>query len=344
MIAGKNINELAAEILRQNSIKRDWMVSTGRLALTPDLTVSLATKAEPIILSPSRIFHEQAAERTGIPMRYYERMMQEEPELLATNVNRWLHKKPRGAMVRGLGDSARALLSDSYRPLDNIDVAEHLLPTLAGKGLEIKSAEITEKRLYIQAVSPRLTGEVKKGDAVQAGVIISNSEVGFGSLRMEHLVYRLACTNGAIMGESIRKAHIGTKAAPVAEAQTFIRAETQRLMDAAFWAQMRDGMDAMLTKEALEKLIAQMQGATKIELPNVEEAVEIVQKRYSLFDSERGSVLEHLARDGDLTLYGLANAITRTAQDAKNYDRAVELEQIGGEAFLLPRETFGLKN
>jgi hypothetical protein len=68
-------------------------------------------------------------------------------------------------------------------------------------------------------------------------------------------------------------------------------------------------------------------------------AVEVTAKRFALTEGEQGSVLEHLARGGDLTRYGLLNAVTRTAEDATSYDRAIELECVGGEILELPAST-----
>ena len=38
----------------------------------------------------------------------------------------------------------------------------------------------------------------------------------------------------------------------------------------------------------------------------------------------------HLIKDGDLTGYGLVNAVTHYAQDVDDYDRATEFEALGG--------------
>ena len=40
---------------------------------------------------------------------------------------------------------------------------------------------------------------------------------------------------------------------------------------------------------------------------------------------------------GDLSVWGLANAVTRTAEDVADYDRATELEATGGRVIELPR-------
>lgn len=55
-----------------------------------------------------------------------------------------------------------------------------------------------------------------------------------------------------------------------------------------------------------------------------------------LKEAEAASMLDHLIRGGDFTRYGLHNAVTRTAQDLESYDRASELERLGGRIIELP--------
>jgi hypothetical protein len=65
--------------------------------------------------------------------------------------------------------------------------------------------------------------------------------------------------------------------------------------------------------------------------------VEATARRFALTEGERSGVLQHLIRGGDLSAWGLANAVTRTAEDAIDYDRATELEAAGGRVIeLLP--------
>ena len=47
-------------------------------------------------------------------------------------------------------------------------------------------------------------------------------------------------------------------------------------------------------------------------------------------ESESGGVLKHLIAGGDLSGYGIMNAVTRQAEDVDNYDRATEFERFGG--------------
>ena len=51
----------------------------------------------------------------------------------------------------------RAYLSNRYRRIDNIDIAGVTLPILGGlPDIRFESCQITESRMYIKAVNPRL--------------------------------------------------------------------------------------------------------------------------------------------------------------------------------------------
>ena len=69
-------------------------------------------------------------------------------------------------------------------------------------------------------------------------------------------------------------------------------------------------------------------------------AVEVASKTFNLNQGESDGVLNHLIRGGDLSAYGLLNAITRTAQDVESYDRSTELEAIGSKVLALPKSTW----
>lgn len=72
--------------------------------------------------------------------------------------------------------------------------------------------------------------------------------------------------------------------------------------------------------------------------------VELLGKRGDLLNGEvdivRQVLLMNAHRDG-LTQFGLANAITATAgNELISYDRAHQLEQLGGELITLPASDF----
>ena len=126
------------------------------------------------------------ADKLKIPFAYFERMRNEQASLLDRNVDTWLHHEPELRMVRTLDGQARAFLSDRYRRLDNYDLCEHVLPMLQRlPDARFESTELTPTRLYLKVVTPRVQIEIQPGDIVQAGVVISNSEVGQGTLSVQ---------------------------------------------------------------------------------------------------------------------------------------------------------------
>jgi hypothetical protein len=284
----------------------------------------------------------------AIPKPYYDRMLADAPELLARNVNHWFASRPARKLVRTLDGQCRAILSDSYRPLDNYDLANAVLPRLLDLGCRVVSSEITESRFYLKAVTDRLQGDVKPGDAIQAGLVVSNSEVGQGSLRIESLDFRLVCTNGMIRETAVRKAHLGRGAGrqtdAIEDAREFFRDETKLADDRAFFLKVQDAVGAMFDPARFDARLDQYRdlAAQPIEADPIR-VVEATAKRLELTDGERSSVLRHLLCGGDLSAWGLANAITRTAEDAADYDRATTLEALGGTVVeLKPSEWRGL--
>jgi hypothetical protein len=344
MKVGKSLKELAAELTRQAQTKRDFVADTRALQLRPDSSGALVLEGVNGGMPLRRTAHEQMAGTLNIPKPYYDRLMADAPDLLCKNVNHWLTAQPQRRLIRTLDGGVRAILSDRFRPLDNLDLAEAVLPQLAQLDAHVVSGEITEKRFYLKATTPRIRGEVSVGDLVQAGVVVSNSEIGAGSLRIEELSYRLACLNGAIHAPAVRRTHLGRKndyaGADLLEgSREFFRDETRRVDDRAFFLKVRDAVAGTLTDERLEKHLSAMRGAAAVPIEaDPVLVVELAAKHFGLGEEERGSIMRHLIAGGDLTRFGLANAVTRASQDVTDYELATLMEEAGGRIMEMPRE------
>lgn len=338
MKTGKSITELAAELERQSQTKRDFMASAETLALESNGVSKLHLGAESMELNETA--HEQFAERLDIPKKYYDRMRSQSPALLDKNVNHWLGSSKSKFLVRTLDNNVRAVLSDKYRPLDNLELAEIALPSLLKSGARIESCEVTEKKLYIKAVTERITLDIKPGDTVQAGIVISNSEIGYGALSIEPLLFRLVCSNGLVVNQAtMRRTHVGRGNKEFEGVTQFFKDETREADDRAFWLKVRDSLQAAFSEIGFEAIVNQFRAAQgdKIEADPIK-VVEIAQKRFSLSDSERNGVLSNFLRENDMSRFGLVNAVTRHAQDIESYDRASEFERLGGTILELPKK------
>ena len=245
-------------------------------------------------------------------------------------------------MVRTLDGKARAFLSDRYHRIDNERIAEAVLPVLlegGGHGAVV-SCCVTDSKLYLQALFPRLEGEVRRGDPVQGGVIISNGEIGDGALDVRPMIYRLCCTNGLIAGQvaedaRLRRNHVGRRV-EIGEDYSVYSDETLKADDRALSLKIRDSIRAIAQPRLFARILAEMRDATQQQpVSNPIAAVAELGKAYPVAQGERDSILTNLIRGGDYSKWGMVNAITETANDHASYDRAVELQAMGGRVLEL---------
>ena len=340
MKTGKSLVQLAHEIERQKQAAQDILTPTSELTMLADGTLNIKGVAEQRGITPYA--HDQIGARCGIPAKYYDRMLLEAPALLADNVNHWFREKPETRLLRSLDGRLRAFLSDRFQRIDNHHVANVVLPILGQvPQIEVMSCEITERRMYIKAVTHAVRQEIKSrrvGDFVEAGVIISNSEIGAGSLSVQPFFYFLACTNGMVRNkDGMRAYHVGRKAESD-EVAAVLADDTRALEDKLVLNKVRDVLRAAMDTVQFGNAVAKMQASTEQRIEgSVPKAVELLGDTIGLTQGEQDSVLRHLIDGGDLSKYGLMNAVTRTAEDLPSYDRATELETFGGAVLDLPQ-------
>jgi hypothetical protein len=349
MKTGKTLQELYTEIVRQRAAKKDFVASTAAMRMTPEGNLALGSKWEGGV---SDLAHDHISDHVKIPRAYYNRMRSEAPDLLATNVDRWFAKYPAPRMVRTMDQGVRAFLSNSYRPLENHDLANAILPVLINdRKMNIMSCEITERRLYIKAVDEKLFRDVPVGfkmgdgshrlfDTCAPAIIVSNSEVGCGRLVVDTGVFTKACTNMALFADGgMKRTHLGARhqlTEQIENIDHLLSERTKRKTDEALWMQVRDVVKSAFDPEKLTKRVEKITAAAQNKITaKVDEVMELAADHFSLNDDERDGVLKHLIEGGKLTQYGLSAAITRAAQDVESYDRSTELEYLGGQVIEL---------
>lgn len=332
----KSIENLYGELIRQREARMDLIANTRSLSVSTEngiSTLSIFTDKDIYNFKVTDIAHRQIADRLGIPFKYYERMMNEYPKLLDENVNSWLKFKAEKRMLRTLDGKLRAFLSNRYRRLDNLELVDHILPAIAQmKNCSIASCDITETHLYLKVINKSMKAEITEGDIVQAGFVVSNSEIGLGALKVEPLVYRLVCKNGMISKDyAHKKYHTGRNVEDTDNAYELYSDETLKADDKAYFMKVQDIISAAVDETKFMLTVDKMRQAKSIKTgDNPVETVEVLGDKYLLNKNERASVLRHFIMDGNFSQFGLVNAVTRTSQDVEDYNRATELERIGG--------------
>ena len=229
-------------------------------------------------------------------------------------------------MVRTKDDTARAILSDRYKRIDNELVAVKTLDMLSKMGAKVEYGSYNGDQLNITATLPKLKGEVQKDDLVTGGVTITNCEVGTSSLKVQPFVYRLVCTNGMVVPEylgTFLAKHVGKKLeTPDADEQGTI------VID-----RMLENMKALTDPKVFQDILGDMRHAQAQHVQS-NEIVKLA-KTNSLSDWERAEIFARLDKVyGDVFTtdrYALGNAITNLANsDDVTDDRARFLQELGG--------------
>src|SRR6266851_4483397 len=351
MKTGKTLVELAQEIQRQACAKADYVAPVQALSVSASgrTTLDVEDHGQYDITTTT---HRQISGHLGIPADYYDRLQAGAVELrdpyhpsrslFEATVDALFQARPADErrMVRTLDGSARAFLSDRYRPLDHDEILEQVLPALGEFDLDWSqsSLEVTEQRLYMKLVNPQVEADVAVGDPVQAGVLVTNSEIGMGSFSVTPLVFRLVCRNGMIRQDfAKRKYHTGARLGGEGDTYEYYRDDTVRARNEATVLEMRDLIRSALSEAVFGKIVDSLREAAGIRiLGDPIKTVKQLQARFNLTNDERGSVLRALVEGGNLSMWGLANALTRIDEEAPTYDRATDLEMIGGQVLALP--------
>lgn len=339
--------ELCTEVARQQREKADYAVDTKNIQLEAfgnSIAMHLLDDSGTDVVEPldvKQLAHRQIGTQLSIPAKYYDRLLDDHPELLAQNVNTLFRKEPAQRMLRTMSGQARAWLSNRYRRCDHLDILHATLPIIGEiEGVQFQSCAITESRMYIKAVNPRLQTEIAPGDVVQAGIVISNSEVGLGAVCIQPLIFRLVCRNGMIVNDAkTRRNHVG-RVAETEESIMLYSDATLAADDTAFLMKIQDTVRAVVDEARFSMVVDKMREGreARMNTQDVPGIVKLASKDYGLSEAEGEGVLNHLIESSDLTLFGLANAVTRFSQDVTDYDRCTDLEGIGYSVLSMPSQ------
>lgn len=338
MNQGITVDQVIDKIRHVESAKADFIVPTTRMRMSERALEIDGTG----VFGINDWAHEQIGARVKIPRDYYKRMLREDPQLLATNVNTWFQREPERRLVRTLDGSVRAVLSDAFRPRENAIVAQSLIPVLSSQSdLRVVSANVTDKNLYLKVLSMGLEGkiDVRKGghyvgEVINGGISISNSEVGCGAFTVAFFAMILSCMNGMIRESIIRAYHVGSRLGKDEheEIPSFYTPEAIAADSAAFALKVRDTVAHAFNKKQFDDELAKYNAAARnqVNVARIEDVVENVTKRYSLNVEEGKEILGRFVQGGDLSQWGVAQAVTNLANDRESYERSTQLEKIGG--------------
>ncbi|MFE9812451.1 DUF932 domain-containing protein [Streptomyces sp. NPDC005548] len=305
---------------------------------------------------PTAVADEGIADKLKIPTSYLRRMRAENVPLLDENVNAWLRQQPdrrfmlrtfRGDHTPGTAPAegvARALMSDSYKVMDNFDILLAALEGVqkSGHPTKVIGCDLTDRRMYVRVESeavavmaPELLSgyhspfDGRSGDQlplVSAGFVITNSEVGSGAWSVTPRAVMQVCTNGlTIPMDVMRAVHVGAKHD---EGVVSWSEDTQKKELEVITAKTADAVRTFLSREYIEAKLREIEAAAGRPVTEPTKTIEHVTKTLKISNEAKETILAHFVRGGQMTAGGVMQAVTSTAQTLADADQAAALEAL----------------
>lgn len=120
--------------------------------------------------------------------------------------------------------------------------------------------------------------------------------------------------------------------------QEILSDKTKEMDDAVLWSKVRDVVKASFSRDLFEGNMEKLKLASHEQVKGDPVAVcTEIKKKYTLTDDQGSKILQNLIRGGDLSKWGLTNAVTATANEQTSYEEATKLERTGGKIIELSR-------
>jgi len=377
---GTDLNEFAQLLQAQRANTEDLVVPASKLSMEEG-ALHIRTNGEPVLTldgvtvptvvnryTPTRMADEGFATRLNIPREYLGRLhrggvvarkgIAPNVALYDATVNLSLEHTPGDPkyLVRVLkGDLSeygtegyvRAILSERYRIIDNLDV---LLSTLDGirqagidpLGLKLE-CELTERRMYVRVHAPQVAvqaqellrgyrspyGDRLTGDQlpmIYAGFTVTNSETGHGAAAITPQTVVEICRNGQTWkSDAMSEVHLGAR---MDEGVVQWSDETQRALLELIRNQAKDAVKTFLSREYVQRKVDEMTEKARVGIARAasEDAVTLVRRECAFTDAQARDILTDFLSGGQSTVGGMVQAVTSAAQRTPDADAQFAME------------------
>lgn len=318
-VRGRSFADVYQSVMqRSGEMLPDQVVHVADLRMTPEGNITL-----PGALCYRINDHAKRQISSLLGLRWDRWFSSASGEERAEEVNRRFQRTPGEKKIRawvdrdGAADGvARAFLAPTFTPIDDARVLERMHTMMKGLMDEYRftSVVFTDSTTHYTAVHTEAFD--LDGDLLHPGFHLRNSEVGASALSLDDHWMRLVCLNGLMV-------RVGGKRALY---RTHRAIEDDQLAAALVIAVGR-------LPERWATSFAWMQSAKRIIVPHPDDAVAAIlgdsaEVPKALLEEAQRVVL----RDGDLTRFGVVQAITLVAhQTNKDPDVRFAMERLAGD-------------
>lgn len=324
-VARWNWDDVRIDVGLDDKGKKDFTIPVNRIAMqgnrivTPEFSANMTDWAETQLFS-----------KLGMPGHYFKKMLNVNPELVQDHANyhlnritldnpdtKWLLRTRMGESDNNL---IRAFLSDKYTIFDNKHLVEILTDILHKHTQEYKIVlwNLTDGSFNLRVTFPKLTKSIGttidgKDDVHVVGVHFSNSEIGKHTVDITGMVWRLVCTNG-LMGWS--------------KEEVFSQRHIYLDHDEMY------GRIVKATGKAIKAGADMIDSIIKAKTKKIEDPFDIIDKLAidgNFSQKFTDTVKTNYQIEPDMNVYGIVNALTRSAQEIGDADKQVEIERFANK-------------
>lgn len=370
-----SLTTVVAELDRQLASKIDFVADTRsmKFGVAEDKTVRLYANSaqvseylpkDGLVLTYDCLAQAGNRMSPDIPSKFLRDLVAQQPDLAADLMTELFHRTPARRMIRCLDNRVRAVLSNRYRILDNRDFAMAALDAARAHDGEVLEAQLTDRHMRLKLTTRKVFDVIEttrdKGGNWFAGALgnqqllgrvaatrwddlpggpgtvtplvsISNSETGYGGTRVRIGILMGVCFNLATVENVVAERHLGGEID-----EGLLSEETHQADARAVMLKLRDYVTTAFEPSRFKALVEKVKMAQEDVIKAPTMVVDSVMGALKINAEHRDSLLSYFIRDYDPTRFGLAQAVSRLAQDVESPDLATEWEDAAGRLLVTP--------
>ena len=279
----------------------------------------------------------QIAGKAGIPSKYLRELAESESPILQSLALEILEAHYRGTdldanrfLLRSVDGELRGFLSDRYRRLDNRPLLDAFIEGCREAGAVPVDGVVSDTRVQMKAYLP-IVFEPVPNEVMLVGVAWGNSDFGAAAHTLNLTVLRLACTNKAVMENSLRNVHLGARL----DDSINYSEKTYRLDTETNVSALRDTVRELLSPQRVNAIQSVIKGAAekKVEWnklsPKIIAAMTKSEQElaHEMFDGSDDIVMLPPQR----TIWRASNVLSWIAGRTDDADHRLDLERAAGE-------------
>jgi hypothetical protein len=201
-------------------------------------------------------------------------------------------------------------------------IATSQIATIFAEEIATAGGKITDgfqdgSLLFTRSVLPELT-EVAPGDQLQPGVAVRANDA---EISVSPYVFRLVCTNGAIMARALHSRRISRD-------EWFLDDQAECDLETTLRVAIRQCCHREAFTAPIDRMRSAIDSTTNMALML---SAFMSTHRASVARPMMQEILGRYHRSGDRSAYGLMNAVTSVARDTRDPQAKWRLEELGGE-------------